>query len=340
MPITKATPLLGDRAAYDALDHPSLHTNDVNGGTESIHHTLGGGTDEAARGSHGHEITSDSIYYDGIVLEDTPVVTDGSGHFQLGYTSPPALTNHDHESSGGTFNADHLTSGDSTDGYVLTSDGLGGSEWERNNPATHSHAGAFTGGTFNADHLASGAATDGQVLTADGAGGAAWEDGGGGGGHVIMDEGGDLTQRTNLDFVGGGVTVTDDAGADSTIVTIPGGAPKEILFYVSGTLAVAAGVMRVYNTLGAEYTIEEVEIAVNTTPAGSSITVDVHKGGTTIFTNQANRPSISAGAYTGTTTTIDIDSWADGEYLTLDVDAVGSGTAGANLTCMIRIVAT
>lgn len=52
-----------------------------------------------------------------------------------------------------------------------------------------------------------------------------WENGtgGGGGGHTIQDEGVDLTQRTNLNFVGSGVTVTDDAGNDATVVTIGGG---------------------------------------------------------------------------------------------------------------------
>lgn len=47
----------------------------------------------------------------------------------------------------------------------------------------------------------------------------------GGGGHTIQDEGTPLTQRTNLNFVGAGVTVTDGgAGPDSSIVTINGGA--------------------------------------------------------------------------------------------------------------------
>lgn len=45
---------------------------------------------------------------------------------------------------------------------------------------------------------------------------------GSGGGHVIMDEGSGLTQRTNLDFVGSGVVVTDDSGNDKTIVTVSG----------------------------------------------------------------------------------------------------------------------
>lgn len=46
--------------------------------------------------------------------------------------------------------------------------------------------------------------------------------GGGSGGHTIQDEGAALTQRTNLNFVGTAVTVTDDAGNDATVVTISG----------------------------------------------------------------------------------------------------------------------
>jgi hypothetical protein len=44
---------------------------------------------------------------------------------------------------------------------------------------------------------------------------------GSGSGHVIEDEGTPLTTRTKLNFVGAGVTVTDDAGDDATVVTIP-----------------------------------------------------------------------------------------------------------------------
>lgn len=43
------------------------------------------------------------------------------------------------------------------------------------------------------------------------------------GGHVIEDEGTPLTQRTKLNFVGAGVTVTDDSGDDASVVTIAGG---------------------------------------------------------------------------------------------------------------------
>lgn len=51
---------------------------------------------------------------------------------------------------------------------------------------------------------------------------AASEAGGGGSAHTIRDEGSAMTQRANLNFIGTGVTVTDDAGNAETEVTIPG----------------------------------------------------------------------------------------------------------------------
>ncbi len=56
------------------------------------------------------------------------------------------------------------------------------------------------------------------------AGNTAWEayTPGSGGGHTIKDEGGaGLTARTYLNFIGAGVAATDNAGTDSTDVTIP-----------------------------------------------------------------------------------------------------------------------
>src|SRR4029079_4013707 len=45
---------------------------------------------------------------------------------------------------------------------------------------------------------------------------------GGATGHNIQDEGTPLTARSALNFVGAGVTATDDAANDRTLVTIPG----------------------------------------------------------------------------------------------------------------------
>jgi hypothetical protein len=47
--------------------------------------------------------------------------------------------------------------------------------------------------------------------------------GSGGGGHTIMDEGVALPDQPYLDFVGAGVTATNDVLNNKTVVTIPGG---------------------------------------------------------------------------------------------------------------------
>jgi protein associated with RNAse G/E len=104
------------------------------------------------------------------------------------------------------------------------------------------------------------------------------------------------------------------------------------VFTFEGILTVVPGAVRIYNKLGVTMTISQVFIAVNTAPTDAAIIVDVNKNGTTIFTNQAHRPQIAASAFTGFSVDIDVPALADGDYLTVDVDAIGSTIAGSNLT--------
>ncbi len=63
-------------------------------------------------------------------------------------------------------------------------------------------------------------------------------EGSSGDGHIIEDEGAPLAQRNKLNFVGAGVTVTDDSGDDATVVTIPGGGGGGVaIAEVYGTIA-------------------------------------------------------------------------------------------------------
>lgn len=162
-----------------------------------------------------------------------------------------------------------------------------------------------------------------------------------GGGHAIQDEGSPLPQRQSINFVGSGVTVTDDELNNRTVVTIPGSGSTislQAIFTASGELAVGSNPLRIYNATGVDKTISKVFLGVSTPPAGSAIIVDVNMNGSTIFTDQANRPQISDGSYTGETTNIDISTWSAGSYLTVDIDQVGSGTAGSDLTVHIVYV--
>lgn len=104
----------------------------------------------------------------------------------------------------------------------------------------------------------------------------------------------------------------------------------------AGPVAVTTGKIRYRFPFAA--TIVGVSLAVGTAPTGANIIVDVNKNGTTIFTTQANRPTIVAGAF-GTAsevTNMNITSVAAGDYLTMDIDQVGSTIAGSDLSAFIR----
>ena len=75
-----------------------------------------------------------------------------------------------------------------------------------------------------------------------------------------------------------------------------------------------------------------------TTPVGSSIILDVNKGGTTIFGTQANRPTIVVTATTATVGANSVTEFAAGDVFTVDVDQVGSGTAGTGFTVAVAFV--
>lgn len=104
-------------------------------------------------------------------------------------------------------------------------------------------------------------------------------------------------------------------------------------FSRAGTLAVDTGKGRF--TLPAAATIVGVTAAVSTAPTGASVIVDVNKNGTTIFSTQGNRPTIPASSFASSTAVPDITSLAVGDYLTVDVDQVGSTIPGADLVVII-----
>lgn len=107
---------------------------------------------------------------------------------------------------------------------------------------------------------------------------------------------------------------------------------------INGTVATGVGTKRWYNDTGQTLTIRSVRVTADTAPTGSAITIDVNKNGTTIFTTQANRPTIAATGHTsGKVTNMDVTTLADGDYVTFDVDAVGSTIAGSNLTVHVVV---
>lgn len=120
---------------------------------------------------------------------------------------------------------------------------------------------------------------------------------------------------------------TGPAGADGT---------TDISFSISGTLAVSTGAMRYY--FDGNYTITNVLASVSTAPTGASVIFDVNKNGTTIFSTQGNRPTIAASGFTDLSSTPDVTTLASGDYITVDIDQIGSSVAGANAVVRIQVV--
>ena len=81
--------------------------------------------------------------------------------------------------------------------------------------------------------------------------------------------------------------------------------------------------------------ISAVTAAVTTAPTGSTAIIDLNKNGTTMYTTQGNRPTIAFSGTSVTATNPDVLTWAAGDRLSLEIDQVGSSTAGANVTLCV-----
>jgi len=129
-----------------------------------------------------------------------------------------------------------------------------------------------------------------------------------------------------------------DSGGKLPTSQLPAINSRTHLFSNTGTLVVVAGTHRLYNDSGTSLTIQSVRASVGGAPAGQSVIVDININGTTIFTTQANRPTIAAAGNTsGKITNMDVTSISSGNYLTVDVDQVGTTTAGTDLSVQVEV---
>ena len=88
---------------------------------------------------------------------------------------------------------------------------------------------------------------------------------------------------------------------------------------------------------GVAGTIEEVYIIAKTAPgATKTLTVDVNKNGTTIFTTAGNRPSLVGTNTEATSGTPDVMTFSKNDKFTIDVDVSTATTAVADVIVLIR----
>lgn len=150
--------------------------------------------------------------------------------------------------------------------------------------------------------------------------GAGWDDGDRGigigtGGRVFL-----------MGRVGVTVVYAELSATDKQTISISWATDRDI------DLVVDTGLHRIPITDDGTLVIRKIRAMIGTAPTGADIILDVHKNGTTIFTTQGNRPTIAIGAFdSGEVSNMDVTTLTKGDYLTLDIDQIGSVIPGKNM---------
>ena len=87
-------------------------------------------------------------------------------------------------------------------------------------------------------------------------------------------------------------------------------------------------------------TIRAMTVATDVAPTGASLIFDVNKNGTTLFTTQANRPTIVASGVSASVALPNVTTLALGDVITVDCDQVGSSVASTGFTIAISVLPT
>lgn len=106
-------------------------------------------------------------------------------------------------------------------------------------------------------------------------------------------------------------------------------------FSKTGAITTGAGAARWYNHSGSTLVVKAVGASVGTAPTGASLIVDVNVNATTIYATQANRPTIAASGFVATGGTASTTNVTNGQYVTVDVDQIGSTVAGSDLVVTV-----
>lgn len=111
----------------------------------------------------------------------------------------------------------------------------------------------------------------------------------------------------------------------------PAGSSTAVIpFSYPGEITVRTGTARLYMPTGGSNLTVIAGIA--TLPTNQPIIVDVNKNGTTVFTTQANRPTVGTATNSSGVKTPNVTTFAAGDYFTVDVDQIGVQTLTPNPT--------
>jgi hypothetical protein len=120
---------------------------------------------------------------------------------------------------------------------------------------------------------------------------------------------------------------TDDAGSDFELLR------ETLVVAVSDeTSDLTTGTAKVTFRMPYAMNLAEVRASVTTAPTGSTIIVDINESGTTVLSTKITIDASEKTSETAATAPVISDSaLADDAEMTIDLDQIGSGTAGAGL---------
>ncbi|MFF2388952.1 hypothetical protein [Agromyces sp. NPDC058104] len=158
---------------------------------------------------------------------------------------------------------------------------------------------------------------------------------GNGGGVSVLDDLTDVDTTTTAPIAGDMLIHDGDKWVVFTPAT-PGIVPPQVYRWtIRGALAVETGKLRYVNETGHDLTITSVRMEIGTAPGSGNVIVDIHKGGTTIFTTQSRRPT---GLTSDVATDPNVTVWEAGAFLTMDVDDIGTGTPPVDLVVTVLAI--
>ena len=109
---------------------------------------------------------------------------------------------------------------------------------------------------------------------------------------------------------------------------------KTVVFNAPGAATVAAEPFAYVMPEDGHYVSTVVH--AGTAPVTGSLIADVNLDGTTLYTTQGSRPTIaSTESVSSEAAGTDVTTLPQGSVITFDVDAIGSGTAGSDLTYIL-----
>jgi len=97
------------------------------------------------------------------------------------------------------------------------------------------------------------------------------------------------------------------------------------------TVGITGRKQRLYNRSGSPWTIVGADLYIATAPTGSGVTVQVNKNGASLFTLSVAAAGNAANSAPNAVV-------ANGDYLDLDVTAIGSTVAGSDLSFTLSII--